>query len=356
MRSFSAPSELCSLQDPALNESSGVAASRTSPDLVFSHNDSGGGPFVFAIKPSTCETVGTYRLNVANFDWEEITSATLPNGQAVLLVGDIGDNYAFRDSVEVHAIAEPTVDAVLDEKQVDVLQTFELRYPNGASDAECMLFDPATGSFAIVTKSLTGGARLLVAPDGLSQSTIDMTDAGQVVLPSEIAGKTKDRLLAVTGCSVSPDGQAMMVRTPDAAWEYKLGSGDFAAALSGAGVEVDVPNTIQGESVTYSIDGASLYWTTEGKNAPVFRSTGGVVRQQASILTTTAASDEASPTIGQTGAGGTEVRGESDSALSDPSIVALLGLMLGIVLLAIVALRVRVLVGRAKRRRSEGDR
>lgn len=346
VRSFTSPIKTCTLQDPALNESSGVSTSRARADIVFSHNDSGGGPFLFAVNTNTCVTDATYRVAVGNFDWEELSSATLPTGEQVLLVGDIGDNFAFRDSVDVVAVIEPNAAPSASEQDLQVFTTFQLRYPAGPADAECMLFDPASGEFAIITKSLTGGARLLVAPDGLSATTIDMRDDGVVVLPSEAEGKTEDRLLAVTGCTVSPDGQALVVRTPDIAWEYPLSNGDFAAALAGTPTELEVPNTVQGESVTYSLDGSSLIWTTEGEGAPLFRSDGGVVRAAAAPPTTVAEIAESQPTATSAPV---EVEVTTSSSLTDPGIAASLVFFVVVLLVGVTVLRVRF--KRAQRRR-----
>ena len=72
-RRFSpAADQTATLTDGALNEVSGVAASRLHPPLLWVHNDSGGEPAVYAIRPDGT-LVSTVTIEGAtNTDWEDI--------------------------------------------------------------------------------------------------------------------------------------------------------------------------------------------------------------------------------------------------------------------------------------------
>ena len=75
-----------------INESSGLARSHRRPDLLWTHNDSGGETAVYAMTTAG-SLVASVRLNglaIINLDWEDMTSFTL-DGKPYLLVGDIGD-------------------------------------------------------------------------------------------------------------------------------------------------------------------------------------------------------------------------------------------------------------------------
>src|SRR5687767_2251902 len=75
---------------PALPEASGVALSRRSPGLLWSHNDSGE-PMVFAVDTAG---VAKGRVRVAGArvtDWEDISVGPCAQGSC-LYIADIGDN------------------------------------------------------------------------------------------------------------------------------------------------------------------------------------------------------------------------------------------------------------------------
>ena len=61
------------LVSPVIVEASGIAASRTNPNVIYTHNDSGGEPEIFAIQTTNGHRLATYRLEGADTnDWEDI--------------------------------------------------------------------------------------------------------------------------------------------------------------------------------------------------------------------------------------------------------------------------------------------
>ena len=76
-----APDGLCrSYEDPAVagtvtieavREISGVASSNNYADVIWMHNDSRGGPFLYATT-SAGAPLGTFELDAATFDWEDM--------------------------------------------------------------------------------------------------------------------------------------------------------------------------------------------------------------------------------------------------------------------------------------------
>ena len=60
-------------QNTALREISGLAASRTQADIFWTHNDSGDGPYLYALNTSGT-TLGRVELKDAQaVDWEDLT-------------------------------------------------------------------------------------------------------------------------------------------------------------------------------------------------------------------------------------------------------------------------------------------
>ena len=66
-----------------LRESSGLAISRTQPGVLWSHNDSGDGPNLYAVDISG-KLLAQYRVdNALARDWEDIsTGRVLPDGES----------------------------------------------------------------------------------------------------------------------------------------------------------------------------------------------------------------------------------------------------------------------------------
>ena len=88
-----------------LKESSGLAISRTQPGVLWSHNDSGDGPSLYAIDISG-KLLGVFRVSGAMArDWEDISTWSVsrrmstpapPEKSECLFIADTGDNNQVR--------------------------------------------------------------------------------------------------------------------------------------------------------------------------------------------------------------------------------------------------------------------
>ena len=153
------------LKDPQIVESSGLALSLYRDSRLWTHNDSGGGPRLYAIGRRG-QTTGRYYLNDARaWDWEAMASAKR-NGKKYLFVGEIGDNREWKSSIFVYRIREPKPSAP-DGRRTPA--SFEFKYPDGAHDAEALLVRPGTLRIYIVTKLKDGPGHIYVAPKHPSQ-------------------------------------------------------------------------------------------------------------------------------------------------------------------------------------------
>ncbi len=67
---------------PEIAESSGLAVSRRTPGLLWSHNDSGSAAVLFAL--DTTGTVrGRVRVPIRALDWEDVSAARCPSGNCL---------------------------------------------------------------------------------------------------------------------------------------------------------------------------------------------------------------------------------------------------------------------------------
>lgn len=134
----------------AVPELSGMVKSRKHPGVFWAHGDSGNDPELWAID-ATGRTLGRYKLDARNEDWEDIATDDAGN----LYVGDIGNNFQSRDDLTVLRVVEP--DKIVDHAVLQVSGRQPFRYPDSArgkpqySDAEAIFF--AAGRLHLLTKN-----------------------------------------------------------------------------------------------------------------------------------------------------------------------------------------------------------
>jgi len=249
----------------AASELSGLVASRSRRDVLWTHNDSGDSARLLAVR-SSGRTVAEVALTGAeNVDWEDI--AIGPRG--ALLVGDIGDNLAQRPSIVVYRVAEPRATS-----SAAVAARYELRYPDGARDAEALLFDRREGAIVIVTKSFGGEARVYVGRRPSSRRATALRRASTVRLG---AGEP------VTAGDVSADGRTIVLRTYDSAYVWRRRGGEAIATALGrrpCRADADLLVEGQGEALAVTRDGRALITVPEGRRPQLrrYEASGGATR------------------------------------------------------------------------------
>jgi hypothetical protein len=193
-----------------LPEASGLAASRRTPDRLWTLNDSGQA-IVFALD-ARGTVVGRIRLaHVAVNDWEAIAVGPCSGGPC-LYVADIGDNRAHRKAITIYRLPEPAID----QTSAQVSETIRAAYPDGPHDAETLLATP-DGDLYIVTKGSTGPIAIYRVPrERTPGSLVQLERVGQ---PRE-RGKVRqdDR---ITDGVVTLDGRRVVLRTHHALLVYR---------------------------------------------------------------------------------------------------------------------------------------
>ncbi|HVL93711.1 MAG TPA: hypothetical protein VM264_10250 [Acidimicrobiales bacterium] len=271
---FGEPAVLGHLHDPAIGESSGLVAGRANPGLLWTHNDSGDGPFAYCLQ-ATGASCGTWRVTGAEArDWEDAAAGPGPDpARSYLYFGDIGDNDLERAEVVVYRVPEPAVppeaaapgrDAA---RATEPAEVFRLRYPDGAHDAEALLVHPTTGDLFVVAKeaSTTPAVYRAAAPLRPGEAR-EMTRVPGLRLPGFTA-----RLELVTGGDISPDGRRVVLSTYAAGYELELPAGDaaFDDIWRRPATSIALAPRRQGEAIAYRLDGAAVLATSEGVGAAV---------------------------------------------------------------------------------------
>lgn len=141
------------IEQPVINEASGLAASRRADNIFWVNNDSGGEPVLYAIDGKG-RYLGSVRFEGATlYDWEDCASFKI-DGKSYLLAADVGDNYAQRKDCVLYIIAEPDP-ATLDphhELSAAIVGQIRYTYPEGARDCENVAVDPVEGNIYLISK------------------------------------------------------------------------------------------------------------------------------------------------------------------------------------------------------------
>lgn len=245
------------VNDAAATELSGLVASASRPGVLWSHNDSGDRPRVFALRTDGSVIASLDVPGAQAVDWEDI--AVGPGGD--LLLGDIGDNDAKRPDVVVYRVPEP--DLSTHPTTTAPARAITLTYPDGAHDAETLLADRRTGELVIVTKTLSGHS-------GIYSANLNRGARQTLRLRGHInfglAG------LATAG-DVSADGKTIAIRTYGdlSVWRRRAGASIATTLADGTRCvsTTDLGAEGQGESLALNRTGTAFFTVPEGASPPL---------------------------------------------------------------------------------------
>jgi hypothetical protein len=269
---YEEPKIIGRIKSDEITESSGLAASKCQSGVYWTHNDSGDGPFIFAIN-SSGDTLGTWRVqNAENEDWEDIAEFKDAIGSCFIYVGEIGDSkYKRPDEHIVYRIREPRIaggavavneaDAVLTEPAEAV--TF--KYPDRNHNAETLMVHPKSGDIYVLTKVTNGPSGIYkIRPDFRSAALVIAEKIAEMSVPSVPNG-------LLTGGDVAPDGRRIVICDYAGAYELTLPADarTFDDIWKQQPERIDIGKLKQGEAVCYSPDGSSILATSEGRHAPI---------------------------------------------------------------------------------------
>jgi hypothetical protein len=263
------------VRDGRVSEASGLAVSPQHPGVLWTHDDSGNAPLLFALARDG-RVAGTLRLRgTAAVDWEALAAFRDAAGRALLAVGDLGDNRGDRPRVEVDVVAEPgrlgagagkgAAGAAPATGGAPLLRLL-LTYPDGPADAEALLVDTSRRRMFVVTKGLFGGRVYMVPATGW-----DGTAPRRATVRSSRLVHVGDVPLGlVTDGTVGPGG-AVLLRTYSqiavfAPFPVEPVDAGLAPLASAA-----LPLQRQGEGLALTPDGRSALLSSEGAGEPVLR-------------------------------------------------------------------------------------
>jgi hypothetical protein len=204
-----------------LRESSGLAVSRTQPGVLWSHNDSGDGPNLYAIDISGKLLAQIKVANAQARDWEDISSGPCPadagktdspRERGCLYIADTGDNNEVRPQVTIYIVVEPALDASAS-VPAPVARSFQFRYSDKPHDTEALAVHQ-NGDITVINKGRTGSIDFF----SISAGSVTRALASGDILTAQYNGNTNIQPESKTGrlvtaAAVSPDGSTLAVRT-----------------------------------------------------------------------------------------------------------------------------------------------
>ncbi len=268
------PSQIASLADKRTAESSGVAASAKTPGLIWTHNDSGDGPYLYATDRKGRAIARFTVTGAKNVDWEDMALGIGADGAPCIYLSDSGDNGHDRHNCCVYQVPEPDVDMTLtgQDRSTMIARRYPFEYPDGRHDSEAMLVHPTTGELLIVTKVESGKSGVYRFPMPLQRDTkVVLEKVGTVVFTNALVFRDRAVGKLATGGAVAPDGKHAAIRTYTDVLEWTSKPGQtIAEALRGKPRTIEAPWLGQFEALCYTPDGKALLTTSEGSPTPLW--------------------------------------------------------------------------------------
>jgi hypothetical protein len=272
--------------DPKLSEASGLAPSRRRDDLLWLHNDSGQRPRLYAIAPDGSDRGRVLVEGVDPVDWEDLASFTW-QGTPYLLVADTGDNWSWRESVELQVIREPQLSEARFPRgaHASVAWRIRFRFEDGPRDCEAVAVDPEGPRVLLLSKRTEPPVlyELSLLPDGPGadgagalRSARRLGEVPGIPPPTqsdvEELGWLGRYAAMPTGLDISPDGRLAAVLSYREAYLFERAPGEsWAIAFARRPLRIPLPPLRQGEAIAFAADGRTLFVTGEKRPTPLFR-------------------------------------------------------------------------------------
>ena len=266
-----------SVDDPLISESSGLARSQRRDDIIWTLNDSGGATELYAL---TTEGKHVATLSItgapANLDWEDLASYS-NGGAPFLLIGDMGDNSAFRPVITFYRVPEPVLTTGAGVEMLSATPTgiYNVAYPEGPRDNESLAVDGVENTAYVISKR---DAMPTLYSFSLAQATALvplMSNLGAINVPRAPAGYVGnvDSFNWITAMDFDDALDRAYAASLITGYFWDRAPGEtWAQAFAKAPSSFDLPDYSQIEAGTF-LRGRkdAVYITSEGAPAPLAR-------------------------------------------------------------------------------------
>lgn len=243
--------KLSEVTNKKLEEVSGLAASRTNPGLLWTHNDSGNRAEVLLIDENLTIKLTVTLDKVINRDWEDIAVGPGPEaGKTYIYVADIGDNMAIFPYKIVYRFEEPKFKDGTDKLTITKFDRIVFQL-DVKKDTESLLLDPKTKNLYVVSKR---EKPVYVYELKYPYSTADTLTAKKI--GSIPFGE-------IVAADFSADGTEVLMKNYSNVFYWNVNKEELASALKRKPSIVNYEEEPQGESVAFARDGSGFYTISE---------------------------------------------------------------------------------------------
>lgn len=212
------------IENKQINESSGLACSTRDKKVLWTHNDSGHMPIIYALDDKGKDLRTFHLEDIQSNDWEDMDAFEY-QGNHYLLIADTGDNLKFRWNYQITVINEPSLhkNSLKKHSAISPAWSFTFKYENNKSyDVESAAVDSVREKIVLLSKH-TSHAYLFELP-------LNPPDNGQIPVAVKVA-QLHD-IVKPTALDISADGTLMSINTyarihrfyrdkPENSWRYE---------------------------------------------------------------------------------------------------------------------------------------
>ena len=273
-----------------LLECSGIDVSMTRDDLLWAINDSGDGPYLYALGIDGRDRGRVKITGAINRDWEDLATFRW-QGRSMILVADTGDNRERYGTYRIYIVEEPRLygERFDPSSLANVVWALVFSYPDQSHDAEAVTVDPIGGQILVLTKR--DNPRLLFSLPLKPTNTANSLVARRIAAMDQIPPPSADDLLypygkfrsQPTAMDLSQDGLKMMVLTYKHAYLFNRSAGDAWEAISSTPateIPLPLPQVTRGfsqrEAACFSWNADRLTITSEGQHAGIYQFKAGI--------------------------------------------------------------------------------
>jgi hypothetical protein len=265
------------IQNPELDEASGLVYSNVNPGYLWSFNDSNNPNKIFLFD-SQAKGIYNFTLgNTPNRDWEAMGICKESDGTSYLYLADIGDNFVMYGNYFIYWFKEPTLDLNQANRTITGISKLQFSLPDGSKrDMETMLIDQKTKDIFIISKREDQKKLYKIPGDKLIDGNVVVAEFVKDINFSN-PFSTYDQVKTyffITDANISPDNSEILVRNYGEIyyWKRKIGESIPDALERQARV---VPSHTkysilsngegepQGEGVSFSSTGDGYYTISE---------------------------------------------------------------------------------------------
>ncbi|KAK3602251.1 hypothetical protein CHS0354_034488 [Potamilus streckersoni] len=242
-----------------VTEASGLAASRKHPNILYTHNDHGGGNRIYAIDATTAHVRANFEINHADSnDWEDVAVGPCHGSKTCLYIGDTGNSGQGAKNI-IYRVLEP--DSIHSGSlSIDA----KIHFTWDAEDCETLMVDPK-GEIYIISKVVGGKGLIAHIPSSGFDSgkTVHVSSSAYL----SISTSHPDPV----GGDISPSGDEILIKTRDSVLYWDMnGSNDYVSVLQTQPIKLPYINEHQGEAVAWQPDGRGYYTLGEGLHSPLY--------------------------------------------------------------------------------------